>query len=370
MPPPHRTAGHADTPTNTPPASRSLTLLAPGLTATGWPRSAGLLEGLELGALEVLLARADRVEGGGQGRDAALRSAFGLDASPTADADADFPVAALTLLNDTGARQPGYWLRADPVHIEAGRDRLTMTGGGGLDIRADEAGALCARINAHLAGEGVQLIAPVPSRWYFRWPAPPEVCFDPLPEVIGGDLFPHMPGGVAGRRWRGLLNEIQMLCHDSPVNQARRAEGRVEISGVWIWGGGELAAAPVCAQGAVWSDDPLARGLALHAGIEVAALPADAADWLRRAGGGAHLVLLDGLEEAQRLGALELWRERLQAIARDWIAPLAAALRGGELDELVICAADGAGYHVTRAALRRWWRRRRPMTDYPLHNQG
>ncbi len=355
-------AGRAETASPDVAAPRALTLLIPGLTGEGWPRAPGLLEGLELGTLQRLLARADRVAQGGRGLDAALRAAFRLDPGPSEDPDADFPVAALTLLNDTGERRPGYWLRADPVHIETGRDRLIMTGGAGLDVCADEAGELCTLINAHLAGDGLRLIAPSPSRWYFRWPQAPEVCFAPLPVVIGDDLFHHMPGGEAGRRWRRLLNEIQMLCHDSPVNRARGAQGRLAISGVWIWGGGELPAAAACDYGAVWSDDPLARGLALNAGVEVADLPQDGADFLRRAGGGAHLVVIEGLDEAGRLGALELWRERLQALERDWFAPLAAALRAGDIESLTICAANGSGYHVTKSALRRWWRRRQAIT--------
>jgi hypothetical protein len=340
-------------------------LLVPGLTGAGWQvRPERLHDGLDPGAIARLLARADRVGFGAEGLEHALRRSFGYAHGPPEDPATDFPVAALTLFNDSGRRPDGYWLRADPVHIEAGQDRLIMTGGAGLAVRGDEAGALCAAINEHMAEAGIRLIAPVPERWYFRWREPPEICFAPLPDVIGDDLFHHMPGGKAGRRWRAWLNEIQMLLHAHPVNRRRREQRRIEISGVWIWGGGALPPARDCDYAAIWSDDPLARGLALNAGLAPAGVPANAADWLERAGPGSHWMLIDSLEESLRLGALESWRERLAALQRDWLTPLADAVRGGGIGKLVISASTGTEYHVTRMTMRRWWRRGRPLTEY------
>ncbi len=360
MPQPIRPAGRADTG-----QARALTLLIPGLTGAGWPvRPDILLEGLDLGTLQRLLARSDRIAAGAAGLEAALRRAFGIGPGPSEDPDADFPVAALTLFSDSGQRPEGYWLRADPVHIAAGRDRLIMTGSASLDIRSDEAEALCAAINGHMAQAGLHLIAPAPERWYFRWPEPPEVCFAPLPAVIGDDLFHHMPGGEAGRHWRARLNEIQMLLHAHPVNLRRREQGRIEISGIWIWGGGELPPGRDCAYAAIWSNDALARGLALNAGLEPANLPANAVDWVEQAGAGAHFMLIDSLQEPLRLGALERWRECLLAVQRDWLVPLADALRLGRLRKLVMSAASGSEYHVSKTGMRRWWRRGRPVTDY------
>lgn len=350
-----------------------MTLLIPGLTGSGQPgRPELLLEGLDLAVLQGLLARADRndtridsgIDTGIAAPEAELRRLFGVQGGAADSQDAEFPIAALTLYGDTGRRPESYWLRADPVHIEAGRDRLIMTGGAGLDLGIDEAEMLCAGINAHLAEEGIALQAPTPSRWYFRWPRAPELAFAPLPDVIGDDLFNHMPGGAAGRDWRRRLNEIQMLMHASPVNETRRAQGRIEVSGVWIWGGGELAEASHCDYAAVWSDDPLTRGLALNAGLTPAAVPAHADCWLATAGPGAHLLTIDTLWTPLRLGDFETWRAGIAALQRDWFAPLAQALRQGGLDRLVISAAAGAEYHVTRRGMRRWWRRARPLTGY------
>lgn len=359
MPRPILSAGPAD-------GECTLTLLAPGLTGADWPeRPAELLQGLDLSCLERLLARADREVVGVSGLYPFLRRAFALERGPSEDEEADFPVAALTLYSDTGTRPRGYWLRADPVHIQTGQDRLIMGGSDGLALEAAEAQTLVAEINGHMATEGLSLLAPAPDRWYFRWSEAPEVCFTPLPEVIGRDLYPHMPGGAAGRPWRSRLNEIQMLLHASRVNAERRAGGRRrEINGVWIWGGGELPAARACGYREVWADDPLVRGLALNAGLEPQAVPVDATAWLSEAGPGAHLLVIDALQAPRRLGEVEAWRDALLTVQAQWLAPLAAALRRRRIGRLLICPADGAGYHVTPGALRRFWRRRRPLTAW------
>lgn len=336
-------AGHAETTT--------LTLQVPGLGVSEWSSQSDLLfEGLDHRDLLRLLTRADRV--------------VTPHGDAHANADADYPVAALSLFADSGRRPEGYWLRADPVHIRTGQDHLIMAGGRDLAIRSDEADTLCAAINAHFADDGIELIAPTPGRWYFRWPQPPEICFSPLPEIIGDDLYAHMPGGAAGRYWRSLLNEFQMLMHAAPVNQARREEGRPEISGIWIWGGGALSAVGETGFSHIWSDDPLVRGQALHAGREPAALPRDAAHWLADVQPGAHLVFIGELQGLLRLGELEAWRSQLQALQRDWASPLRAALQQGRLDRLVISPGSAVEYHVTRRNLWRWWRRDRPLTAF------
>jgi hypothetical protein len=255
--------------------------------------------------------------------------------------DADLPVAALTLLGDTGERRPGYWLRADPVYIEATHDRLIMAGSAGLDLGLEEAIALCDEVNERLRPEGLQLIVGAPTRWYCSWPEVPSVPLRPLPDLIGKDLYEYMPAGGEGRPWRQLLNYVQMILHSSRINEGRRAKGLAVINGLWFWGGGALPPVMPSPFLKVWSEDPLVRGLAMNAGMEPLGVPVNAEEWLSRATPGAHLLTLDKFP--------------LDAFER-WLAPLRAALRDGRIERLILCATDGSEYHVTRRSLRRGWR--------------
>lgn len=366
---------------------RELTLWIPGLA--GPERSAGTeaapdfgpaFEGLTLPALARLYARADRIvdraERPRQDAESALARRFGVTA------DAAVPLASLALLGETGERRPGYWLRADPVHIQAGIDKAVMRSGDALAVSAVEAAALCAEIAAEMAEEGLKPQALAPSRWYLPWPVAPRVRFASLPAAVGADLYAHMPEGEEALAWRRLLNHVQMVLHASPVNAARRAAGRPEINGLWFWGGGELPSARSVAgaDDGVWADDPYVRGLALNAGVPAAGVPEDAAAWLRAAvdggeGGGRHLLYIDTLREPLRLSDIETWRARVEELHARWFAPLAAALcmrggmgrgTGGEagaLRRLRICPGGGTAYHISRREMRwRWWRR-----DLPLH---
>lgn len=336
---------------------RELILFVPGLSGPRGERAAAF-EGLPLAALEQLLARADRVETPPLELEPALLHAFGVEEGARHGAG----VAPLALLGETGERPAGFWLRADPVHIQAGLDKAVMMGSTVLGLSRAEADALCAEIGAQMAAEGLGPRAVAPSRWYVRWPQAPRARFSPLPEVVGADLYPHLPEGEEGRAWRGLLNHAQMALHASPVNARRRAEGRPEVNGLWFWGGGELPAPRACGYAGVWADDPLARGLALNAGVPAAPLPDGAGDWLRAAGAGRHLMAVDRLREPLRLADLETWRARLQELHARWFAPLRDALRAGGLDRLRICPGDGGGYDISRRSMRwRWWRRARPL---------
>src|SRR3569623_888992 len=98
---------------------RSVTLLIPGLFG---PALAGARawEGMSLPALERWLARA---ASSATPPGTIERSAFAQLVAQAA-ADADVPTAAVTRLLDCKDAGGHCWLRADPVHVRADRDRL------------------------------------------------------------------------------------------------------------------------------------------------------------------------------------------------------------------------------------------------------
>ncbi|KAG1322350.1 hypothetical protein G6F63_013417 [Rhizopus arrhizus] len=120
------------------------------------------------------------------------------------------------------------------------------------------------------ADAGFVLDAPDPSRWYLRLPidlALPE--FDNPDEVLGDDLFSHLPEGEGGRRWRALMTEAQVLLHNHSWNQQRVAQGQQPINSLWFWGGGVMPVSVSTAHAQVRSRDALLQGLALAAGVAV-----------------------------------------------------------------------------------------------------
>ena len=76
----------------------------------------------------------------------------------------------------------------------------------------------------------------------------------------------------------------------------------------------------------MWSDNPLARGLAMASGISAEPLPANLAALLERCHGDRQLVILDSLLPSVLYEDGEAWQAAWQTLDRDWFAPLRTAL--------------------------------------------
>ncbi len=395
----------------------ALTLFLPGL---GEPPADGpadaLLGDLSLPALIRLMTRGDRVDGPSGGVERALFSLFGVD---TGDA---LPAAALSRLADDPVPGPGpegageagalsrfgevsaggaapagalglpapvvadlagsgrveatversWWLRADPVHLRPDLSKLLLFDAESFSLTAAEADALAGKVAPLFEELGAALEVGAPSRWYLRRDAPLDLQTSPLSAVLGQDLRGHRPAGADAPRWQALLTEVEMTLFASPVNQAREERGAPPVNSLWLWGGGGLLDAPSARWSHVWADDVLAAGLARRSGMAHGSPPASAEAWLAAvdaappgpaAAGGSHLLVDAGLWRAACYGDVEAWRDGLLALDRSWLAPLVEALSAGKLGTLTVLGGAGPGYCLDRGALRRWWRRSRPVAS-------
>lgn len=254
----------------------------------------------------------------------------------------DWPVAPLTLAIDGGEPGDAYWLRADPVHLQARRDQLRLAESDMLGISRQEADALAATLNHHFADHGMTFLAARPGRWYLRLARRPEISTCAPGMAAGSNIDAFLPAGADALRWHGITNEIQMLLHEHPVNAAREARNELTVNSVWLWGGGVKTAVPGRHFSAVWSDNVLAAALAAGADIHAAALPGHGTGWLDAAHEDAtcaearHLIVLEQLDAAAKYGNAGLWRENLVALERDWIAPLLSALRQRRISRIAL----------------------------------
>lgn len=265
------------------------------------------------------------------------------------------------------------WLCSDPVHLRIEAGRALLTDASRFPITASEARELVDALNAHFGERGLSFLAPVPDRWYVRVANAPRLFAAPTAEVSGKDITPHLPTGEDQARWRGVLNEAQMLLHAHACNERREQRGELAVNSLWLWGAGvETRPEPNPRYDIVWSDHPLARGLGLASGIETRPLPASGEDFLRDAarasgtGNTLHLLVLSPLEEAAR-GGLDAWRELLLRLERGWIAPLLAGTLEGAVSALVLIAVGAPGgwsTAFTRGDRLKFWRRRRRFSEY------
>lgn len=342
------------------------TLLIPHLW---WSRGAGddAYRELRLPHLQRFMACARREAFTALGWEAWLCQAFEVERQ------VDWPIAPLTLMVDGIDPGDAYWLRADPVHLRAHRDRLLLADSSVLQLRHDEAFALVAALNRHFAEDGLQFTAPHAERWYLRLDRGPGIETLTIDEAAGGFIDGCLPAGASAMQWHRLLNEAQMLLHDAAVNEAREARGALPANGVWLWGGGYRTAVPGRHFSSVVADEPLAIALAASADIASESLPAAAAPWLhaqRKSAENHVLIVLDGLTGPSRRGDLDAWRAALETLDARWIDPLVEALKRGQLTGCALVAPGSTGcerFELSRGDLYRFWRRTHSVAHYLPH---
>lgn len=341
--------------------NRTITLFIPGLfTPAGEPsQRAALLKSLppaDLPALERLLGRAVQQRAGDEGDEAQLFALFGV-----AVAGGEPPIAAITRLVDGGEADDHYWLRADPVLMVPDRDKVVLLGNRHLNVTLEERTQLRDEFNNLFGEDGVLLETPTQLRWYLRLNEAPCITTTPLHQVIGQNIHAHLPQGEGAIQWHKLLGELEMLFHGSRVNQLRRERRQPEINSLWLWGGGVLPVPVTAPWRRLWSNEVVSRGLAQLNGVSQSTLPATAEEWLEQAAEeGQHLVVLDTLRQMETL--IE-WHEFVVELEQSWVAPLLAAVKRGELQQITLIG-DGRRFDLNRKQLGRWWRGRSPFSRY------
>ncbi len=210
----------------------------------------------ELPRLASLLGRARQVARP-EPFESALLSELGL--SPA------IGLAGLTALADFPTEEPTQpWLRSDPIYLHADPNKVLVQGR--LRLGAEEAASLLSTLNTEFPELGFRT-GRDPARWYVFQP---EDVLGVAPSRLwlhGRSLTPFMPQGAANRQWRRYLNDIQMVLHAHPINEARTARGELPVNAVWWSGGGvPLELATSCERAHFLGNDVLLAGLARATG--------------------------------------------------------------------------------------------------------
>lgn len=333
--------------------TRSVSLLVPGLAAD----FSGYADDVfpTAPALTRWLSRSRRVDFPHTDADSAACALFGLDAECT-------PTAALTYLADFSEPPPGICLRLDPVHLRADTSGLVLFAAESAGITEEESRALFEAIRPWLEEEGWTLRYGAADRWYVSSAAScPVPSTHPLTRVLGQPVSTCLPDGEGADSWLRRINELQMELHGHAVNQQRASRGQPLISGLWLWGGGQMPAAGKTQYSWLQTTRSVLSGLAhLHevpqygVAIDAGSLPAD---------DGALLVDLELCESAAASDDVQRWVSAIEQLEHDWFAPLLASLMRGTVRQLELLPLDGFCYPLQRIDLLAFWRRRR---DYRM----
>ncbi len=332
---------------------RSVHLLVPGLL--------GPMQQLDplqpLPKLERLLSRADISQVLGTDLESTLFPLFRVDSG----LGGELPVAPYRRVGDGCPRDDRFWLQANPVYLRPDRDRVLLFDSKDLDFSQDEAEILAQMFNDHFTTEGWQLETPIAHRWYLAVDSAPSLTTTPLSQVYGRNIDLFLPQGEEGMRWHSITNEVQMLFYSSNLNFERESRGKLPINGLWFSSGGVLANAADRPFQTIYTDDSLAKGLAMVSGVDIKPLIGDSVTV--ETGGREILATYSRMERTVWRADPFDWADELNRF-ESWLLPLIEALQQKKISELIIYPCNGSKFSLTPGALRRFWRPHRGVRHW------
>jgi hypothetical protein len=261
----------------------------------------------------------------------------------------DWPLAPLALMGEGAQQKAGNWFLVHPVHFVLQRDFFTL--GDTVTLTADELELLVVDLNQHFSQDGLRFVPSKSGEFlYLHVNDDVDVATYLLSEAMGRDVGKHMPQGKDGMKFQALLNEVQMLLHDHPLNRAREEKGLLAMNSLWLYGGGSFKEINQSAQKPafkLFANDSLSMGLAEWSGISIGLVK----DY-------ASLKLAcDAVIVMANNSNLE----------SDWFAPMLKSLKQKELETLR-CHFDVHGMtftlHINPRDTWKFWRKLKPITTY------
>ena len=157
------------------------------------------------------------------------------------------PLKGLRLANhtasfDLGANPTKNFLRADPVHLRADKNRVYLFDNTTFELKKDEALEIVSRLNKFFESDAIKFHVGVsPYRWYAEGidSFPTDL---PSPSMMNGLPLETSINNMLGyKKLKTAISEIQMILFDLSLNNSRLKSGSLPINSLWFWGGGDLA---------------------------------------------------------------------------------------------------------------------------------
>ncbi|WP_166454591.1 hypothetical protein [Duganella rivi] len=277
-----------------------------------------------------------------------LAHALGLASAPS-QPDTGAPLATSVMRGCGLAAEAaeGYWFMLQPAHVQISRTHMLLSDLRGLQLSEAESRGLYEIARPFCEEIGKPLLHGAPGLWFLRaddWSGLRTASPDATSTQSMSDWLPE---GDRARDFRKLQNEIQMLWHEHPINEARQARGLQAINSCWLWGGSGPATPAgrvAIAGGTQWMD-------ALAAGVQP-----NVEQLIAQPGA----VMLADLIAPAQVGDWADWLARMQRIEQEWFAPLLAALKGGRIARVQLILSHRNGWTTvasTGGAQRKFWRK-------------
>jgi hypothetical protein len=149
-------------------------------------------------------------------------------------ADGCLPWAARLAAGDGIAVGAEAWGLLTPVHWHIGNDGVHLTDPTALALGDAESRAVFDVVRPAFESEGYTLAWGAALRWYAAHDGLQGLATASLDRVIGRNIDAWLPRQPQAKGLRRLQNEVQMLLHDHPLNEAREAAGALAVNSFWL----------------------------------------------------------------------------------------------------------------------------------------
>lgn len=231
----------------------------------------------------------------------------------------------------------GFWFSFSPVHIHIARDHLVLTDQRKLRLSEAESRALFDAAASMCEELGTQLLYGDAKTWFLRADDWQNLCTSTMDAACGHNIDIWMPKGEQELAWRKLQNEIQMLWHIHPVNEAREMRGENIVNSAWLHGGSDALQARPALYAA---SQPLEQIIAASKNQDNTRL------------------LLDALLEPALNSDWAAWLDAMHRLEEEIFAPVLIALAKGDCAQLSLIVSDAgklARFTLKRHRLWKFW---------------
>jgi hypothetical protein len=251
-----------------------------------------------------------------------------------------------------------YCYYSDPIHLRADMSDAIVFDRSHFNLTLEEAQSLVNAINPHIQNISCRIEIANPVHWYLLSQKEMPSTIPSLQRMHGKPVGAVLTNSGYAAEWRHLMNELQILLHQQPVNTERVSRGELPINGVWIHAG-SVSEVPNYTINRVVTPSPFARAVCQE-------LALDCMEQLSESvftGNQGDILIFD--ESLMAEGDVKDRQLQLEAMETYWFQPMYAWLRQRKIDEIIIDPVAGCRFIVRSKFLHRFWRRRvHPLDVY------
>ena len=149
----------------------------------------------------------------------------------------DWPLAAFEATALSEAITTQYW-RAAPVSLSLLRDSFALEQQ--VTLTDAEIQDLTVLFCQFFAQDGLHFSVDQNGGWLVQHQKNWAVETHHLQQVLGRNIAQFQAVGQDAHQIRGIQNQLQMLLHEHPINQAREAANLPICNSLWLYGGGQI----------------------------------------------------------------------------------------------------------------------------------